>query len=177
MLTPSQDKPVCSSSSSNFISRRIHKTYAQHYNNNFTKCIPLAVAREAQRLIKLTTVWLNYIWIHIVLVICYITHMKQNSSDILWFTDTTRKVCFSHSMHQYKPICKIKKQIYVILWIWILPSTVFSWYVPEYTVDFHNGDTRPLHVPLRQTRFYILVKLIMMQLDYPFYKCHVSSWT
>ena len=47
------------SSSSNFISRRIHKTYAQHYNSNFTKCIPLAVAREAQRLIELTTVILS----------------------------------------------------------------------------------------------------------------------
>ena len=43
------------SSSSNLISRRIHKTNAQHCNNNFTKCIPLAVAREAQRLIELTT--------------------------------------------------------------------------------------------------------------------------
>ena len=43
------------SSSSYFISRRIHKTYAQHYNNNFTTCNPLAIAREAQRLIELTT--------------------------------------------------------------------------------------------------------------------------
>ena len=47
-------------SSSNFISRRIHKTYAQHYNNDFTKCIPLAVAREAQRLIELTTATYTY---------------------------------------------------------------------------------------------------------------------
>ena len=44
------------STSSNFISIRINKTYTQHYNSNFTKCIPLAVAREAQRLIELTIV-------------------------------------------------------------------------------------------------------------------------
>ena len=66
-----------SSSSSNFISRRIHKTYAQHYNSNFTKCIPLAVAREAQRLIGLTTASLTIIQLQGSRVLGGIFHCSQ----------------------------------------------------------------------------------------------------